>query len=188
VIFERFLLRTLKDRFYGTQISVEYQNYQKDVLVNGAGKSYQSTRPDFLLMGEGLPITVMEAKFKPRYVSLVEGKKFSRENKVSEDDIYQMLFYIQRAERGSDSKYSKGMIVAPRLDDSAAIPDIVDRTIQWLHPEEATISINVLYVDLLGTIRAICDNAPFPVDDISLFCDKLKDVASKRIWNPALSA
>jgi len=173
IIFERFILRLLKERLNGSLVSVEYQNYQRDALVNGAGQSYQSTRPDFLLTISGLPITVLDAKFKPRYVSLEMGKKFSKDNKISEDDMYQMLFYVQRARHAAGSMEPQGVIVAPRLDNATAIPAKLDRTIQWLHPGDASVCIKVLYVDLLRTVQAICNDAPFPNDDLSLLCDDL---------------
>ena len=169
VIFERFVLRLIKQRLSNTGLSVQYQITERNVLRNGVGQTYHATRPDFFILNSGVPVAILDAKYKPRYVSHgAEG--FGPKNKVVEADVYQMLFYAQRARQLASGKDVQAFIVAPLVDPELEIPSAFQRQIHWVHQGESEVTINVVEVDLLATIGAIREFTPFPEDGLAKAC------------------
>ncbi|WP_321810978.1 5-methylcytosine restriction system specificity protein McrC [Burkholderia sp. BCC1985] len=162
LIFERFILRLMSEAFSDIPIAIEYQFSEKDALLDGSGQVYQTTRPDYLLMHKGRPLAVVDAKYKPRYVFAPSQKRFSKENRLSENDIYQTLFYAQRAKQLALGRHVLAFVIAPKLDIESALPDEDKRTIRWVHPGEEEIVIRVLEVDIPQTVHAIYNDLPIP--------------------------
>lgn len=168
-MFERFVLRLLTARLRGSGLSVRYQQPERKGLTSGSGKTYRSTRPDFFLMDQGLPIAVLDAKYKPRYVTLEDGE-FRDRNKVSEDDLYQILFYAQRAGQLGHGSPVPAFIVAPKLDRSSLLPEEALRRIVWSHQGETTVEIKVVEVDMVATLEALRASQPLPSDGLATLC------------------
>lgn len=171
MMFERFVLRLLEQRFAGLGLSVEPQVRERLGLRNGYGQTYHETRPDFLVKYDGFPIAVMDAKFKPRYVTQ-EGS-FVRGNKVSEADVYQLLFYAQRTSQLANGASIPAYIVSPRFDKSSVVPEGPLRQINWVHDGRPEVSIEVIDIDFTKTIDAIRSQAELPHDGLAIACDSL---------------
>lgn len=171
-IFERFVLRLIQEHLAGSTISVEAQVRERLGLRNGHGETYHETRPDFLIKHNGLPVAVIDAKFKPRYVSQKEGS-FSKSNKVSEADVYQLLFYAQRASQLARGAKIPAFIVSPRIDKSSTLPEQLSRKINWVHDGTIEASIDVIDIDFAATIDAIRSREPVPNDGLAAVCKAL---------------
>lgn len=171
MIYERFVLRLIEQRLDGSRISVEPQVRERLGLRNGYGQTYHETRPDFLLKCDGFPVAVMDAKFKPRYVSQ-EGT-FARSNKVSEADVYQLLFYAQRASQLAHGTPIPAFIVSPRIDKSSVVPDSPQRQINWVHDGKTEVSIDVIDIDFGRTIEAIRSQTELPCDGLAIACESI---------------
>ena len=174
-IFERFVLQIMKSRLQGTGIETNFQTSSRNELLDGSGSPYQATRPDFMLEIRGQTLAVLDAKFKPRYVTLAPGEKFSKGNKLDESDVYQMLFYANRTRREG---IAEAFVVAPKLDIGAMVPNAANRKITWNSDAETQIVIRVIDVDLPGTIDSIRSNQPFPDDGLSELCNLMVRKAS----------
>ncbi|WP_250489887.1 McrC family protein [Caballeronia sp. INML2] len=174
VIFERFSLRLLTESLSDLSIGVEYQYTARDALLDGTGRTYQVIRPDFFLMDKSMPIAVVDAKFKPRYVSVEPHSRFSGDNKLAESDIYQTLFYVQRARQIAAGAHVDAIILAPKIDALATLPSELDRTVRWVHPSSPEITIKVLHVDLTATLAAIHADGPMPADGIAFIKEMIR--------------
>lgn len=172
MIFERFALRLIQERLTGSTISVEAQVRERDGLRNGNGQTYHETRPDFLIKRHGVPLAVIDAKYKPRYVSQ-EDSGFKKTNKVSEADVYQLLFYAQRASQLAGGAKVPAFIVCPRIDQSLVLPPQPLRKINWMHDGRTEASIEVIDIDFLATINAIKSGTPMPDDGLATVCKAL---------------
>lgn len=171
MIYERFVLRLIEQRITRSCLSVEPQVRERLGLRNGYGQTYHETRPDFLVKCNGFPVAVMDAKFKPHYVSQ-EGT-FSRRNKVSEADVYQLLFYAQRASQLAHGTSIPAFIVSPRIDKSSIVPESPLRQINWVHDGKAEVSIDVIDIDFGRTIDAIRSQTELPRDGLAIACETL---------------
>lgn len=171
MIYERFVLRIIEQRIAGSCLSVEAQVRERLGLRNGYGQTYHETRPDFLVKFGGFPVAVMDAKFKPRYVSQ-EGT-FARRNKVSEADVYQLLFYAQRASQLAHGASIPAFIISPRIDKYSVVPAPSLRQINWVHDGKAEVSIDVIDIDFGRTIEAIRCQTGLPRDGLAIACESL---------------
>ncbi|MBB5880703.1 5-methylcytosine-specific restriction endonuclease McrBC regulatory subunit McrC [Xanthomonas arboricola] len=169
-IFERFVRELLKSRFYLSLLEVRYQSEDGLDILDGAGSLYQKARPDFSIECDGNTIAVLDAKFKPRYVSLSDGGKFKSSNRLDSSDVYQMLFYIDRASSG---RTVPGYVICPLMDTAAERPTEAQSTIVWKRGSIDEIVIRVVDVNLPDTLQAIRSNAQFPMDGLSALCEEL---------------
>lgn len=172
MIFERFVLRLIRQRFDGSLLVVESQVRERHGLRDGYGHTYHETRPDFLVKHNGVPIAVLDAKFKPRYVSQYE-EKFSKKHKVSEADVYQLLFYAQRARQLAGGAKVQAFIVSPRIDKNSTLPDYLARRINWVHDGKSEASIDVVDIDIPATVQAIRSQSELPYDGLAIACETL---------------
>lgn len=172
-IFERFVHQLIKARLQGTGVDTTFQASSSNELLDGSGVPYQATRPDFLLGLQGRTVAVLDAKFKPRYVTLREGEVFSAKNKLEEADVYQMLFYADRARNGS---VADAFVIAPKLDSSSRVPNEASRTIVWKSGLRGQIILRVIDLDLPATLKAIRSEIPYPRDGLSDFCRQIAQI------------
>lgn len=169
-IFERFAYQLIKARLQGTGIETTFQPSSNNELLDGFGALYQTTRPDFLLGFDERAVAVLDAKFKPRYVTLGKGEVFSKRNKLDESDIYQMLFYADRVSHGG---VAEAFVIAPKLDGSSRVPNEANRTIVWKAGLHGQIVLRVLDVDLPATLEAIRSETDYPQDGLSELCSSM---------------
>jgi hypothetical protein len=172
LIFERFVLRLIQQHLKDSPMSVESQVRERLGLRNGYGQTYHETRPDFYVKCRGVPVAVLDAKFKPRYVSQYDAG-FSKKNKVSQADVYQLLFYAQRATQLAHGTKVPAYIISPRIDKISVIPDKPSRNINWVHDVVVEASIDVVDVDLPATIEAIRTQGNLPNDGLAKVCRAL---------------
>ncbi|WP_447586524.1 5-methylcytosine restriction system specificity protein McrC [Pseudoxanthomonas mexicana] len=166
-IFERFVYQIVKARLQGTGVDTMFQPSSGNELLDGFGALYQATRPDFLLRYRGQTVAVLDAKFKPRYVTLVKGESFSTRNKLDQSDVYQMLFYADRVKSGGDTE---AFVIAPRMDGFASVPNEANRTVVWRSGLRGRIVLRVVDVDLIATIKAIRSETAYPQDGLADLC------------------
>ena len=171
-IFERFVLRLIQQHLEGTPLSVESQVRERDGLRDGYGNTYHETRPDFVITFDSVPIAVLDAKFKPRYVSQKDNR-FLTKNKVSEADVYQLLFYAQRASQLAGGSKVPAFIVSPYVDSKATVPNSFVRKINWVHDGKLDVTIDVVDINMPATIAAIKCQGNLPEDGLASVCHAL---------------
>ncbi len=111
VIFERFLERLLSEvGADNPRLAVRAQAPDRLAILDESGGTYREVRPDLELFIGDKPAAVLDAKFKPQYVS---GDDDAR--KVSNADIYQLLFYQARLAEVAGRTVLPAAIVAPQL-------------------------------------------------------------------------
>lgn len=169
VIFERFVRRVLEDQLSGTGVYISFQDSTQNELISGSGSIYMKTRPDFLLCCEEGPLVVLDAKYKPRYVSLSQGEDFGSKNRLDASDMYQMLFY---ADRLKNTGVKRAYVLAPRLDTGSELPPESERVVYWKQGTAQGIEIRIYEVDLLAAIESIREDKPYPADGIRRLCNE----------------
>ena len=130
-LFEKVLERMLRPVAESKGIEVRAKEVDQFALIDGFGGTYREVEPDITLWKRGLPIAVIDAKFKPRYLSAEADGTIGYPNRVTNEDLYQLFFYQNRLQR----KYNLAAppfawIVAPSLE-NATIPDVTFRTVHW---------------------------------------------------------
>jgi McrBC 5-methylcytosine restriction system component len=111
LIFERFLERLLSEvGATNPRLDVRAQVPDRRALVDEVGATYREVRPDLELYIDAAPALVVDAKFKPQYAS---GDGSAR--KMSNADIYQLLFYQARMSDRASGAVVPAAIVAPQL-------------------------------------------------------------------------
>lgn len=153
-LFEAFVERCLREGFRGTTVDVRVQFRDRTAIFDGFGAPYREVRPDFVLFRDGLPVAVVDAKFKPRYLRGGATGRLPKRNRVSSRDIYQLSFYQARLQaRYSLPEPPRAYIVAPKLDGSERMPGRERRRIRWKDERAAG---NGFGLDVL----------PFPVEAV----------------------
>lgn len=129
VLFEFFVLRALKT-LEDDGFTVDFKARDSMAIVDGAGDTYRQIEPDIIVMWQGLPIAVVDAKFKPRYLDASVDGTVPGRNKVTNADLYQLYFYQSRLQLGYRLKSPPAAyIAAPQLYPS--LPRLDRRTIRW---------------------------------------------------------
>ncbi len=149
-LFETLLERATSLALDGTGIEVRRQASNAGAVLDGTGRPYVRPRPDLVLLSRGTPVCVLDAKYKPRYVS--HGPGLSAQNRVSHADLYQMFFYSRRTAR-SDGVGLPVFIVAPLLPGAEAPAERL-RQISWSGPGASAL-LRVHDLDLVRAVRAV---------------------------------
>jgi hypothetical protein len=159
ILFERFVFRVLRGAAAELDLEVHYRRTDPQAILDGSGESYRSVEPDIVLFRRGRPVAVIDAKYKPRYVTGRPARRIPPQDRVSNADIYQLFFYqsrlmnLYRLEEPCDA-----VIVAPQVPGARPTPDAVCRTLIWRSgdPGEAPLRLLVIPVplaDILASIR-----------------------------------
>ena len=139
-LFEQFLERLVRDACESRGLQVRAQARDGRAIIDGNGDTYRAVKPDLVVFRQGKPVAVIDAKYKPRYlVPGVSGSQVLKENRVNNEDIYQMCFYQARlTSRYGLSAPPKALIVAPLVPATHAVVDVSLRTIRWVSGGQAT--------------------------------------------------
>lgn len=183
-IFERFAREVMKARLYSSPLYVRFQSEDGFQILDDSGALYQKARPDFSIEFQDHTLAVLDAKFKPRYVTLEGQASFTSKNRLSPSDVYQMLFYVDRARaRGA----VQGYVICPLLDNTARRPTKVESTIVWRRGESDEIVIQVVDVNIPETLHALRTRSDLPRDGLAVLCDELlaSCVSSGRLLSPS---
>lgn len=132
VLFEKALVRLLIEAVGSRNCEVRFKEGDRDALVAGDRRTtYRKVEPDITLWRDGVPIAVVDAKFKPRYMEANETGYVSADNRVSPDDIYQLFFYQSRLQIAHGlKKPPRAWIVVP-ANGEAPGPNAAWRNVCW---------------------------------------------------------
>jgi hypothetical protein len=122
------MVREFLDAFPGAEVVA--QEPDRTVFVDGEGEGYRSIRPDLLIRRDGQLKAILDAKFKPKYVDVPEGRNVPPGHRVSTADLFQMAFYQAHLKE----RYRLGApppcaIVAPGI--QGPLPGLSRRSIAW---------------------------------------------------------
>jgi 5-methylcytosine-specific restriction endonuclease McrBC regulatory subunit McrC len=149
LMFERFLVRILRDHYRQSTIVVREQKDDGRAMVDGWSRTYRSVRPDILLRKGASTIAVLDAKYKPRYVETPPSK-------VTSEDLYQMFFYANRAKAQAAEKLRVG-ILAPQIGRTEVAPAPEDLIVRWTRPGEDSLDLDILPVELVAILEQLSD-------------------------------
>lgn len=151
-------------------VEVIAQDRSSRAIVNSAGKVYRRTRPDISLVHGGMTRLVIDAKYKPRYVS--GGPGLRSHSKVTIADLYQMFFYSERAARRDPSGTPVPVcIVAPLLPGSTP---------------PAPHLLQVHWKDVVATTAPPLTVFPIPVEELTRAVSRSDHTAMLAILQPLL--
>jgi 5-methylcytosine-specific restriction endonuclease McrBC regulatory subunit McrC len=147
LIFERFLVRILREHFARSSIIVRVPKDDGRAMVDGWSKTYRSVRPDIFLSKGNSTVAVLDAKYKPRYVDVPPSK-------VTSEDLYQMFFYASRA-KALTTENLRVAILAPSVGKNPALPLAEDLSVKWMKPGEDSLDLQILPVELSGILKCL---------------------------------
>lgn len=162
-LFERFAEAFVADALRGTGLQVVSQSEDRLALLDAEGAKYSSARPDMeIRYPDGRTCAVVDAKYKPYWAGNYPGRWPSR--KISNDDIYQMLFYQKRIQlREGLSAPPAAIILAPlpmpdeRSD--ASLPTVASRYRTVRFGNDPRSSILLLLVPVTAFLRQLAKGA-----------------------------
>jgi 5-methylcytosine-specific restriction enzyme subunit McrC len=153
-MFERIVELLARAAAIDHQVLVKAQHTRSDALIDAEGDVYRRVRPDLVIYRAGKPVAVLDAKFKPLY--LTGGPRPPMSSRVVLADAYQLFFYAERLRRLHQLKAPvPAFIVAPAL-----VPDDVPppgrRSVRWGEAGGSDeIGLRVLAVPLIKVIDAL---------------------------------
>lgn len=165
-LFEKFVYRLISEALSGAGLRAKEQVFDSKALVDGLGEKYRSIIPDILLYQLNNVTGIIDAKFKPRYVTGLPGNKIPKNSRVTNADIYQLFFYQARiAKLSPDSEPPATAIVAPLFGDSECSSDAVRREIIWTEQDkrDSEFKIKVLSIPMAAIFSSIAKGDPAAV-------------------------
>lgn len=130
-LYEDFLLRLLTPCAGKLGLELDFKHRYFEALTDAEGSPYRAVEPDIVVLRGGEPVGIIDAKFKPRYVSPSPADSDSPIGRVTNDDIYQLFFYQSRLQSiGQLSRLPRAVILAPLLNGSAS-SSVARRTVLW---------------------------------------------------------
>lgn len=153
-LFERLTELVMKTALKGTEFTVENQRSDKRAILTATGQRYRSTRPDFMISKNGVPLTIVDAKFKPRYTQ--GGPAPRGRNRISREDIYQMFFYSQRTAAAHSLPHPLPVAVTAPVIGTDTLPSEEFRKLRW-HSDTGhdEVVLTLLPLDVDETTEAI---------------------------------
>ncbi len=130
-LYELFVFRFLSVVATRLSMKLDFQPTDRAAIVDASGGTYRSVRPDLVVYRSGRPISVLDAKYKSKYVSGKSNAEIPRSSKVTSADLYQLFFYQTRLQRLHNlSRPPFAVIIAPLLEGDATW-DRTRRNIEW---------------------------------------------------------
>jgi hypothetical protein len=195
-LFEQVLARLLRPLAQRFGAEVRFKEKDRDALVDGAGRTYREVEPDISIWLAGKPVAVLDAKFKPRYMEALPDGTVATSSRVTNEDIYQLLFYQSRLQRAyATATAPSAWIVAPRI--GAPTPPCMDATtIRWCAEggeEETRLRVEGIDLDVLTNVLlegrvdyALVEAAPGLARDLTpVLAGRHPLLGSPRTLNPA---
>ena len=150
-LFETLVTRLTSLALTDTGVVARPQQQNRHAIRDASGRTYIRPRPDLVLTRGKTVLAVLDAKYKPRYVSF--GPALSAKNRVAAADIYQMFFYSRRTVSGAESV--PVFIVAPALPGGIS-PVTSARSITW-RGDGPFSALRILGIDLASAVHAVSD-------------------------------
>ena len=152
ILFEQFVTRLVTELATSLGFEVRAQLTDSRALIDGTNEPYRSVRPDLLLLDDGIPVAVLDAKYKPRYVNHDESGYVSPANRITNADLYQMLFYQSHLLARYHLTFPpKAIIVSPRITKDSFPPATRFQTIRWSDEDPIAargLSVSLFTLDL----------------------------------------
>lgn len=160
-IFERFMERLLMEiAAMRPGLAVHAQAPDRSALVDERGRTYREVRPDLELLVDETPTAVIDAKFKPQYVSGAGAVK------LSTADVYQLLFYQARMAQRANRLDVPAAIVAPQLD-LEGLPDEWPRQAVWRQESGPAHSVRVVPLPLKPVLQLLIQGSAMEALDVA---------------------
>ncbi|MCU0290924.1 MAG: McrC family protein [Thermoanaerobaculaceae bacterium] len=157
-LFERFLEHILA--LVGSTLGLEMRPQQADrrALVDGEGAVYRAIRPDVVAYRGELPVAVIDAKYKDYW----RGSGYEREpqQRIANDDLYQLFFYSQRLQlKHALARPPKAIIICPLPSDDERdrTPMLADRyqRVMCRSGHDAPSEVHLVLLPLTDILRDI---------------------------------
>ncbi|WP_196256363.1 5-methylcytosine restriction system specificity protein McrC [Burkholderia gladioli] len=157
-IFELFLVKLLSPYARRHGLSLDFKTTDQRALVDGFGATYREIEPDIIVYKGDIPVGVIDAKYKPRYVTRLNPSTDAPEAKVTNADIYQLFFYQSRLQvLHKLATPPRAVIIAPLLSELGP-PSVVRRTIKYSDVDgllSATSRLSVLPIALTQVLSSL---------------------------------
>lgn len=155
VLFEAFVARALGEWAPARGLTVREQTVDGHAFLDAGGSRYRSVRPDLVVSRDGVPVAVVDAKYKPYWASRSEAGTPAR--RVSTGDLYQLFFYAQRLQRQHGLDRQPAAVILsplPAPDERGGWGVIADRyqQISWSAGAEGGIA-NLVLVPITEWLR-----------------------------------
>jgi hypothetical protein len=152
ILFEQFVTRLVTELATSLGFEVRAQLTDSRAFTDGANETYRSVRPDLLLLDNGIPIAVLDAKYKPRYVNLDESGYVAPAQRITNADLYQMLFYQSHLLARYQLQFPpQAIIVSPTISKESFPPALRFQSIRWSDVDPAAtrgLSVRLFALDL----------------------------------------
>ena len=153
-LFEAFAERSLREWAEPQGLTVRAQGPDRGAFLDGSGKPYRRVIPDLVVYRGGVPVAVVDAKYK-RYWPATDGGQ--PERKVSTADLYQLFFYAQRLQVKHGLTEPPAAFIAsplPSVDDREAHP-VADRyrQVSWRAGGHEAGSVALLWIPMTHLVR-----------------------------------
>lgn len=187
-LFEKFAYRLISEFLAGSRLRAKEQAQDSKALLDGRGEKYRSIIPDIVINSPSAIEAIVDAKFKPRYVTGVPGKNVPKKNRVTNADIYQLFFYQTRAARlNPELRPPATAIVAPLFGADQITSDPDRREVVWADDVEkkGDLKISVLPIPMDSVFEAISNRetakgALTRAPELKSYLDRLvSDVANR---------
>jgi 5-methylcytosine-specific restriction enzyme subunit McrC len=185
-LFERFGERSVRETLEPLGLVVRSQEADRGALLDRDGHRYRRIRPDLVIYREGLPIAVVDAKYKEYWPAAADGCPAHR---VSNEDLYQLFFYAQRLQlRHRLASAPAAFILAPLpAPDERDRPVIGDRykVVSWRAGGDAGCDVMLLLLPLTDMLRRLAAGRQrletlSALDPVRLSCATRRATASAR--------
>lgn len=158
-MFERIVELLTRSTASDFKLLVRAQHTRDDALVDAEDDIYRRVRPDLVIYRAGKPVAVVDAKFKPQYLTGTPRPPMS--SRVALADAYQLFFYAERLRRlyGLTGPVP-AFIVAPSLAPED-VPPLRRRSVRW--GEEGRpdrIGLQVLALPLVEVVDSLLVGRP----------------------------
>ena len=155
-LFEKFVERALRERAEKEGLTVRAQSPDRGAFLDDFGKPYRRVVPDLVVYRDGVPVAVVDAKYKPYWPASVGGRP---ERKVSTADLYQLFFYAQRLQLKHGLAEPPAAFIAsplPAAKEREAEPiDDRYRRVTWRAGGRAEGVVRLVFVPLTDMLHAV---------------------------------
>ena len=130
-LYENFLVRLLTPCASRLGLELDFKHRYFEALTDAEGAPYRRVEPDIVVLKEGRPVGVIDAKFKPRYVAADLLNSAEPSGLITNEDIYQLFFYQSRLQSMGQLTYLPRAVILAPLFGGHASSSVARRTVLW---------------------------------------------------------
>ena len=159
-LFESLVERLVRLLVRPHGLRVRPQVTHRTAIRDMTGATYRRIRPDLLITDKSSPVGVIDAKYKPQYLS--GGPGLSTGARVSREDLFQLFFYGERLRRQAAGERSLPAFIAAPLLPGETPPAVARRRITWSPQSQLAdqIQLTVVAVDVVAATAAVINESP----------------------------